>query len=44
MYGDVFLACGFGSLLCVKCVRGSCANRSCENFTVMSSWHAGLAA
>ena len=39
---DVLLACGFGALMCVNCVRGSCANRRCEN-VVMSYWHVGLA-
>ena len=34
----------FGSLLCVNCVRGGCANRRCENFMLMSSCHAVLAA
>ena len=33
----------FGALLCISVVRGSRANRRCEKFTVMSSWHAGLA-
>ena len=37
---DVFLACGFGVLLCVNCVRGSWANR-CENCALMSFRHAG---
>ena len=39
---DVFLACGFGALLCVNCVLGSCANRRCENFVLMSSWRSGF--
>ena len=29
---DVFLACGFGALVCVNCVPGSCANRRREIF------------
>ena len=33
---DVLLACGFGVLLCVNVVGGSCANRSCANFEWMS--------
>ena len=40
---DASLPCGFGRLLCVNVVRGSCANRRCENFALMSSRHAGLA-
>ena len=37
------MACGCGALLCVNCVRGSCAMRRCENFVLTCSWHAGLA-
>ena len=29
---DVLLAFGFGGVLCENCGRGSCANRSCENY------------
>ena len=29
----------FGALLCVNCVRGSCANGSFEFFWLISSWH-----
>ena len=32
--------CGFGVLLYVNCVRGSCANRRCEKFALVSSRHA----
>ena len=39
---DVLLACGFGAVLCVNVVLGSCVNRSCENFAWMRCWHAGL--
>ena len=39
------LPCGFGSLLCVNVVRGSCANRRRQNFVVLTcSCHAALAA
>ena len=34
--GDVFLAWGFGMLLCVNCVWGRCANRRCENVALVS--------
>ena len=31
------------TMLCVNWFRGGCANRSCENFALLLSWHAGLA-